>query len=78
MDEMKNLPAELVAFQAKMKKNSGFVPFVKHQMMPTAQPVRGAANDNLAEAEGRVRECLANPIFTAGWVVSNQSITEVK
>lgn len=76
-----NAPAELIAFQTTMnrkKGNAGFVPFVQHRMMPTAQPVRGAANDNHAEAEARVRECLANPVFTAGWVVSKDGITEVR
>lgn len=67
----------LMGKMVRAKRNPGYVTFVKHSMIPVAQPTRGQAVATREEAEGIAREMLTNPVFTQAWTVGRDGIREV-
>lgn len=67
----------LMRKMTRSKGQSGFVVFVKHQMVPGAQPRFGRPLGTREEAEEAALEMLANPVFVQAWTVGRDGIREV-
>jgi len=69
--------AALMKQMAKGKGQSGYVVFVRHRMVPGAQPKRGRPEGTRDEATQAALDMLDTPHFVKAWMVGRDGIYEV-